>query len=131
MPVAIRSTETERYDLKTLPGAFVTLRRMSYGQILERRALMKLTFISQGKGKAAEGEIAMANKAVNLFEYRHCVVEHNLEKVEGTLLNLSNPVDVEMLDPKVGQEIEKFIEKLNNLEDEDAGDEDPGNSAGE
>lgn len=131
MPVAVRSDDTETFKLKTLPGAFVTLRRMSYGQILQRRSLMKLTFTSQGKGKSAEGEIAMANKKVNLFEYQTCIVEHNLERVEGQLLNLGNAVDVEMLDPKVGQEIEKYIEKLNNFEDEDAGDEDPGNSDSE
>jgi hypothetical protein len=131
MPVAVRSTEVERYDLKTLDGAFVVLRRMSYGQILERRALMKLTFQTQGKSKNVEGEIAMANKKVNLYEFLHCVVEHNLERVEGQLLNLTNPVDVDSLDPKVGQEIERLIEKLNNFEDEDAGDEDPGNSSSE
>jgi hypothetical protein len=131
MPVAVRSTETERFDLKTCPGGFVLLRRMSYGQILERRALMKLTFTSQGKNKPAEGEIAMANKKINLYEFRHCIAEHNLEKVEGELLNLSNPADVDLLDPKVGQEIEKYIEKLNNFEDEDSGDLDPGNSSGE
>src|SRR5690349_6893897 len=131
MPVAVRSNDTEKFDLKTLPGAFVVLRRMSYGQILERRALMKLTFTSQGTGKSAEGEIAMANRAINLFEFRHCVVEHNLERVEGQLLNLNNAQDVDSLDPKVGQEVEKLIESLNNLEDEDSGDEDPGNSSGE
>lgn len=131
MPVAVRSDDTETFKLKSLEGAFVTLRRMSYGQILERRAMMKLSFVSQGKNKPAEGEIAMANKKVNLYEFQKCVVEHNLEKVEGQLLNLSNAADVELLDPKVGQEIERYIEKLNNLEDEDAGDEDPGNSSSE
>lgn len=127
MPVAVRNNDTDKFDLKTLSGAFVVLRKMSYGQILQRRALMKLTFTSQGKNKPAEGEIAMANKAVNLYEFRNCVVEHNLERVEGTLLDLSNPNDVEALEPKVGQEIEKLIEDMNNFE----GDDDEGNSSGE
>lgn len=124
MPVAVRSTDTEKFDLKTLPGAFVVLRKMSYGQILERRSLTKLTFASQGRSKNVEGEIAMADRKVNLFEYRNCVVEHNLERIEGQLLDLKNPVDVESLDPQVGQEIEKLIEDMNNFE----GDEDEGNS---
>jgi hypothetical protein len=93
--------------------------------------MMKLTFQTQGKSKNVEGEIAMANKKVNLYEFQQCVVEHNLEKVEGKLLNLSDPNDVEMLDPKVGQEIEKYMNELNNFEDEDSGDEDPGNSSSE
>jgi hypothetical protein len=129
MPVAVRNNDTERFDLKTLPEAFVVLRKMSYGQILQRRALMKISFQSRGKSKDVEGEIAMANRKVNLFEFQHCVVEHNLEKVEGTLLNLSSEVDVDSLEPKVGQEIEKLIEKMNNLDEDD--DEDPGNSSSE
>ncbi len=127
MPVAIRSNDTEKYDLKTLAGAYVVLRKMDYGQILERRSLTKLTFASQGKSKNVEGEIAMMDRKINLFEYRNCVVEHNLERVEGQLLNLSNAADVEALDPQVGQEIEKLIEDMNNFE----GDEDEGNSTGE
>lgn len=131
MPVAIRSTDTKRFNLKTLPEGFVVLRRMTYGQILERRAMMKVSFISGGKGKSAEAEMTMANKKVNLYEFEKCIVEHNLEKEEGKLLNLTNATDIELLDPKVGQEIEKYIEDLNNLNDEDAGDEDPGNSPSE
>jgi len=128
MPVAIRSNSTERFDLKTLDGAFVVLRKMDYGQILERRAMLKLTFSNHGKGKNdVAGEIAMANKNVNLFEFRYCVIEHNLERIEGQLLNLSNPVDVASLDPRVGQEIEKLIEDMNNFD----GDDDEGNSKGE
>lgn len=128
MPVAVRSSDTEKFDLKHLPGAYVVLRKMSYGQILERRALMKLTFASKGKSKDVEGEIAMANKKVNLFEFRNCIVDHNLERTEGQLLSLSNENDVDSLEPKVGQEIEKLIEKMNNL-DEDPDEE--GNSTGE
>jgi hypothetical protein len=129
MPVAIRSSDTEKFDLTTLPGAFVELRKMSYGQILERRALTKLTFSSQGKGRnsSVAGEIAMADRTVNLFEYRNCVVSHNLERVEGQLLDLTNPNDVQSLDPRVGQEIEKLIEDMNNFD----GDDDMENSKGE
>jgi hypothetical protein len=89
--------------------------------------MMKVTFQSQGKSKNMAGEIAMANQAIQLFEFQHCVVEHNLEKIEGTLLNLSNEVDVVSLDSRVGQEIEKLIGDRNNFED----DEDEGNSSGE
>jgi hypothetical protein len=129
MPVAIRNEDTEKFDLKTLPGGTVTLRKMSYGQILERRALTKLTFSTQGKGRSSSvaGEIAMADRAVNLFEFRCCVVGHNLERVEGQLLDLTNPNDVIALDPRVGQEIEKLIEDMNNFE----GDDDTENSKGE
>lgn len=122
MPVAIRKSEPEKFDLKTLPGAYVVLRKMTYGEILERRVLMKLTFQTTGKSKNVAGEIAMANKNIQLFEFRLCVEDHNLERVEGQLLNLGNMNDVDSLDPKIGQEIESLIEKLNNF-DEDEEDE--------
>lgn len=128
MPVAVRNTSTERHELKSLPGAFVVLRKLSYGQIIERRTMMKLSLQMSGKKKDMQGEMAMANKRVNEFEFAHCVVEHNLEMTEGRLLNLGNPTEVAMLDPKVGQEIEGFINDMNNFEDED---EDEGNSSGE
>lgn len=128
MPVATRNADFEHFDLKTLPEAYVKLRRMTYGQILERRAMMKVSFSNQGgKSKNLAGEIAMANKAVQIFEFAHCVVEHNLEDDKGRTLNLSTSADVERLDPKVGQEIETLIEKLNNFDQED---DDP-NSSGE
>jgi hypothetical protein len=129
MPVAVRSIETERFDLKTLPEGFIVLRKMSYGQILQRRTMMKLSLQMGGKQKDMQGEMAMANARVNEFEFRTCIVEHNLEKEEGVLLNFTNPVDVASLDPKVGQEIEEHINKMNNLEDEE--DESSGNSSGE
>jgi hypothetical protein len=104
---------------------------MSYGQILERRAMMKISFQSQKGNKNMAGEIAMANKMIQIFEFRQCVVEHNLERVEGELLNLSNEADVTSLDPKVGQEIEKFIEGLNNFDEDGSEAETQGNSTGE
>jgi len=128
MPVAIRNDNTERFDLKTLPGAFIVLRKMSYGQILERRAMMKISFQSQGKSKNMAGEIAMANQKIQIFEFRNCVIEHNLERTEGVLLNLGADVDVISLDPQVGQEIEKYIEQLNNFEGDEV---EEGNSSGE
>lgn len=121
MPKAVVNLDdTERVDLKTLDGAFVVLRRMSFGQITERRALMKLSIASTKGSKDVKGEMAMANALITQFEFRNCVVEHNLEKDDnGTLLNLNSPVDLAMLDPRVGQEIESLIEERNNFEEDD------------
>jgi len=123
MPIAVNNTEdTQRFDLKSAPpDGFVVLRRMTYGQVVQRRALMKLSMDMSGKGrnKDFKGEMAMASVDINNFEFKHCIVEHNLEKSDGVLLNLASPVDLQLLDPRVGQEIERYITSMNNIESEE------------
>lgn len=118
MPRAVVNTEeTERHDLKSCPEGFVTLRRMTYGQVVQRRALSKLSLLMEGK-KNVTGELAMASKEVSLFEFAHCIVDHNLEDATGRRLNLSLEVDFNQLDPRIGQEIEGFISDMNNFDGE-------------
>jgi hypothetical protein len=121
MPAAvINIDDTEKKDFKTLAGAFVVLRRMSYGQVVQRRALNKMSVLAQkGKAKSFAGEIAMASEAIAQFEFQHCVVDHNLEDNDGRKLNLSNPIDFAKLDPRVGQELEQFIADMNDFEEEE------------
>lgn len=120
MPVAVANLEeTVRKDLKTLPGAFVVLRKMNYGQVIARREMLKMSVSSAKGSKDFRGEMAMASKEITRFEFSHCVVEHNLEREEGVLLNLSSVTDFDVLDPRVGQEIEKYIGDMNNFEEED------------
>lgn len=124
MPKAIVSVnDTDKHDLKSLPGAYVVLRRMSYMQTIERQSLMKLSIATQKGGKDIMGEMAMASVEIQKFEFGHCIVEHNLEKDDnGTLLNLVNNADLQMLDPRVGQEIQQLIEDQNNFDNEELGD---------
>lgn len=120
MPVAVANTEdTERFDLKSLAGAFVVLRRMTYGQVVQRRAMMKLAISSGGTKKSFAGEMAMASEEIQRFEFARCVVDHNLEDNDGRKLDLSGPVDFAKLDPRVGQEIEGLIGDMNNFEDDE------------
>ena len=117
--------ETERYDLKSaLPDGYVVLRRLTYGQVIRRRALTKLSMAMEKGNKDFKGEMALGSVEINNFEFATCIVEHNLEKNDGTKFNFANPVDLQMLDPRVGTEIELFISKMNNL-DEDEGEYKP------
>lgn len=118
MPVATVSQNTEEFELKSLKGASVVLRRMSYGQKLHRQAMisnMKMT----GTKKEFEAQLNLANEQVTRWEFRTCVVDHNLEDESGNKLNLQNAHDLERLDPRVGEEIASLIGKMNNFEDED------------
>lgn len=109
-------TETQLFDLKSLSEGFVKLKRLSYGQVVERRSMLKLSIESSGKSKDFRGEMAMASKEVQKFEFVNAIVDHNLEDANGTKLDFNKPVDFETLDPRVGQEIEKLITEMNDLE---------------
>lgn len=120
MPKAIAEVEdTSRRELKSLPGGFVVLRRMTYGQFVQRRAMMKLSVATTGRNKDFRGEMAMASEEIARFEFSHCIVDHNLEDEHGQKLNFSSLVDFNRLDPRVGQEIEGFISEMNNFEEDD------------
>lgn len=125
MPRAtIDTTNTERHDLKSLPkteddeAGFVELRKLSYGQILERRDMgAKIAIEGLGDTRAKEEDLKvtteMIQKAVTEFEFKHAIVSHNLEDEHGTLLNFGNPNTVHSLDPQVGQEIAELIDEMN------------------
>ena len=111
--------ETERLELKSLPEGYVVLRRMTYGQIVQRRALSKMSMAMEKGSRSLAAEMAMSSKEITLFEFAHCIVEHNLEDAEGRTLNLSSEKDFAKLDPRVGQEIEFKIAKMNDTDIDD------------
>lgn len=120
MPNATVDVEsTTRKDLKSLPEGFVILRRMSFGQILQRRMFTKLEVESSGKKNDFRGEMAMANRRVTEFEFQHCVVDHNLTDAGDRKLDLSKASDFNQLDPRVGSEIEGYITEMNNFEEDE------------
>lgn len=128
MPKAVVETGyTERKELTTAPpDGYVELRRMTWGEFLQRRQMvMAMTVEGDRKKKNFSGQLDMANAKVTIFEFAHCVVDHNLEDMDGRKLNLAAQQDLMKLDPRIGQEISKYIDEMNNFNEED---EDLGNS---
>lgn len=123
MPVAVVMEEPERFDLKTLPGAYVCIKRMNYGEKLQVRSMNdKMTMRSQKGRKDVESELKIFNARQELFSIAHCITEHNLTDKDGRLLNLTMETDVHKLRGDIAEEITTLIDKLNNFEDdEDAG----------
>jgi hypothetical protein len=135
MPRAtIDREEIFHYDLKTLPsengtpGGYVDLRRLSYHQMMQRRDIAaKIGWEerrSTGKGKRPQDETIKAmmevmNVATMEYEFKHSIVQHNLEDSSGNLINFENPESFRNLDPKIGAEIGKYIDDLNQETDED------------
>ena len=130
MPRATVSTDTVRHELKSCPEGYVVLRPMPYGTKLGRsEQAMKMTVKNESgprrRGQAAttDTEISMLQRAATLIDFRSCIVEHNLTKAgpngEDVPLNLSDQADFESLDPRIGEEISKLIDELNNWESGD------------
>lgn len=127
--------ETFRYDLRTLPsnngsmGGFVVLRRLSYHQMMQRRDIAakigweEKQTTGRNRRKNEEQTIKAMMEVMNVatmeYEFKHSIVEHNLEDSSGNLLNFANPESFRNLDPKIGAEIGKYIDDLNQEFDED------------
>ena len=121
MPNALAIANTEHKDLKSLPGGFVVIKRMTYGQKLERQGMIRIQFgMSRQRQSDVKGEMEMANKIATQFEFKNCIVDHNLTDENDNKLDLSNPVVIDNLDPRVGEEINTLISEINNFE-EDSG----------
>jgi hypothetical protein len=128
MPKATVSIDTERFELTTLPaeggeeGGWVELKTMSYGAFLKRKDMITKMSV-KGQGKSAETLLEMANEKLTHYEFRECIVDHNLEDDGGNKLDFSKPTAIQRLNPRVGEEISTYIDKLNKFDEQDG--EDP------
>jgi hypothetical protein len=121
MPKATVSQELHHRDLRTVDGGYVKLKQLSFDQMLERRdKAMRMTMESQAGAIRPTSKIDLesAMQWTRYFEFSNCIVEHNLEDDNGTQLNFGNPMTLRILDPRVGQEIERYIEELNQEDEE-------------
>ena len=143
MPRAtIDTTATERFDLKSLPAVgdeeagFVELRKLSYGQILQRRDMATKMAIEGvgGDKRSREEDIRVTTdiiqKAVTEFEFKNCIVSHNLEDAAGKTLNFGDPASVVSLDPQVGQEVAELIDSINDWDSDLTGKDEPTSETG-
>lgn len=114
MPVGTVTRNTERFDLKTLPGAYVVVRRMSYGEKLERQDAI----LSMRTSKENEGlEVSMLNKNAALRDFSKLIIEHNITDDNERLLNFKDAKDIFALDPRIGDEIGQLIDSINSFEE--------------
>lgn len=120
MPIATRKEELVRRELKTCPpDGYVVLRQLSYDEMLERRdGASKMLMEGGVRDSNPQMAVQILNRWSNEYTFPRCVVEHNLTDKNGVLLDFSNPrILFKHLDPRVGTEIEAFIDELNNAEE--------------
>ena len=136
MPVVtIDPTVSERYELKTAPAdpndpadenGFVILRALPYGMKLTRRdkatrMMMRSQPTPKGKKPGEDVntiELESYNEWAVAFDFANCILDHNLTDQNKRKLDFSRPMSIKLLNPKVGSEIERLINDLNEDEDE-------------
>jgi hypothetical protein len=124
MPKATVSTDATTYELKSLPGGYVKIRALSYGKKKERADLAGRMYSSlperPGMKSKDDNKLFMeaVNRASTHFDFSNCVVEHNLENDDGSMLNFQLEGTLDILDPRVGGEIENLLARING-DDED------------
>lgn len=116
MPRAtVDASSTTKFDLKSLPGAYVVMRKQTYGE-RQRRADIVTRVTMQAADTRGTPDIMhmdMRNLDVTLFDFRSSIIEHNLEDSDSRTLNFQNTADLENLDPQVGDEVETLIRDMN------------------
>lgn len=120
MPNAQVSTAPQKFDLETVEGGYVCLKRLSYGRKLQRNenALQTTAF---GEGKNARMQIQAMQVQVTLMEFAECIVEHNLTYLDSQTeeeipFDFKSQYWMQLLDPRVGEEIATLIDSINNYE---------------
>jgi len=127
MPIGTVNTDPVRYELKSLEGAWIDLKPMSHGMTLARREISTKQAMRNIGGKQDDAEMAieLAQRAATQYEYRNCIVDHNIEEeIKGKAgedsvikkLDFKKPETLDKLDPRVGDEIDQLIEDLNKFE---------------
>jgi hypothetical protein len=127
MPRATVSTDTVRKELRSAPpDGYVVLRQLSYAEMMQRRDMIARVYsdLPTDQRRAVKQEtvrqyMELVNRAASEWEFARCIVDHNLEDDQGNKLDFTNPMALDVLNPKIGAEIDRYIEELNQ-EDEEA-----------
>lgn len=128
MPRAVVDVTPIHHDLKSLPEGYVELRRMTYGDWLHRSDISLLMQVemeeqkSKGKARGRTADMKLQNQAVTIYEFSRCIVSHNLTDENDKPLDFKNRRTLEILDPRIGNEIGELIDEMHKpFTEEEAG----------
>lgn len=129
MPRAVIDVTPQRYELRSCPGGWVDLRRMSYDKWLHRTDMALQMQIEMeerrgrnGKAGSRKADMKMQNQAVTTYELANCIIDHNLDDENDQKLDFRSPRALQILDPRVGNEIADLIKTLHEpLSEEEEG----------
>ena len=113
--------ETHKYELKTLPEAYIVVRRMNYGEELIRSEMStKFLVGGQANGKKdnnVQGELDIQTSTVALWDFANLIVEHNITDEKDNPLDFKRPQTVRSLPGRLGKEIGECIDAWNSVEE--------------
>jgi hypothetical protein len=111
----------QRYDLETVEGGWVELRRMNHGESNELAGL-RVTFQLRSEDEDQEAA-ASARTTIKLsrhYSFNRVIKDHNLAS-KGKKFDFSKRRDVDTLDAVIGDEIARLIDKHNETLEETGG----------
>ena len=100
-----------RYELETVEGGYVTLRRLSHGERLDR--LDESMHFEAGDGDDANAKVFVSTAKSRVHDFKTCILDHNLTDENDVKLDFSKPADIRRLDGAVGDEIAGLINSHN------------------
>lgn len=109
------------YDLESVEGGWVKLRRMNHGESNELAGL-RVAFTIKGENED-EDSAASARTTIKLsrhYSFGKVILDHNLA-TKGRQYNFSKRADVDGLDPVIGDEVATLIDKHNESLEESGG----------
>lgn len=120
MPNAQVSDAPERKELATCPGAYVELKRLTYGEKLLRNEKAAQNTI-RGDGRSTEMSIQIMQRETNFLDFASCIVGHNLTYTDSATgeelpFDFKGRAWQQLLDPRIGEEIASLIDSMNNYE---------------
>lgn len=126
MPIAVVVDNQVKFELKSAPpDGFVSIRRMNYGESLKRRDMMANVAMEMRDRKGRDDkettkiQMEILSEKTAIWEFSNLVMEHNLTDANGSPLNFKNPDHVKMLQGKIGDEIQNYINNLNSFEEDE------------
>jgi len=133
MPKATVDPQEHHRELRTLPGGYVKLRTLSFHEMQQRQDVAarmyqeeKVKTVKSGRVKrddeaVVRGYFEIMNVAVTEFDFRNCITDHNLfiDDAESQPIDFTRPMHTWKLDPKIGAEIGRYIDELNQEDNED------------
>lgn len=121
--VTVDPAKYTRRELTTAPpDGYLMVRPLPYGMKLSRqdRAMVMQMKVDPKKGRADTATFESYSEEVTASDFAYCIGEHNLENVDGTLVDFTNPLSLKLLDPRVGEEISSILNEINGDSDERA-----------
>lgn len=99
------------YYLKSLPNAWILLRRFDHGQMIDRMGKVLVAGMTRDDdGQMNEGgDIHIDHRAQRIHDFAKAIVDHNLGDKDGKKYSFKNPQHVFAIDPTIGDEINDLI----------------------